>query len=101
LLNCFSNAFAAKISKLTLDPDLPVTFYWEECNPASVYLNPMRVEDMHTLWNNIIESGGDMCAHNFQLKEFSDLLEQLQKEEEQAYQVVAPSKAPLVSLTKL
>jgi hypothetical protein len=75
----------SRAPKLYLDPNLPVTFFWEECNPASVYLNPMRVDDMHTAWTNVQGTPPDVCANNFQLREFLDLLDQLQKEQEEQH----------------
>eukprot|EP00300_Choanocystis_sp_HF-7_P024638 c26141_g1_i1.p1 GENE.c26141_g1_i1~~c26141_g1_i1.p1 ORF type:complete len:443 (+),score=101.08 c26141_g1_i1:143-1330(+) len=64
---------------LFLDPNMPVTFYWQECNPDSVYLNPMRFDDMVTVWDNIISAPHDPCARGFQLREFWDLLDQLSR----------------------
>jgi len=69
--------------KLFLDTNLPVTFFWEECNPTSVYLNPMRIDDMRTAWSNVVQPPGDVCANGFQLREFLDLLDELQREEEE------------------
>jgi hypothetical protein len=74
---------SATAPKLFLDPNLPVTFFWEECNPYSVYMNPMRTDDMDAVWKNVKEAAHDPCAHNFQLREFLDLLDQLQKEQEE------------------
>lgn len=74
----------AHVSQVNLEPNLPVTFFWEECNPTSVYLNPMRLDDMYTVWNNILKPSSNICANNFQLREFLDLLDQLQEEERQS-----------------
>lgn len=74
----------SKAPRVLLEPNLPVTFFWEECNPGSVYLNPMRTDDMYTAWLNVNKPAGDVCADNFQLREFLDLLDQLQEEERKA-----------------
>lgn len=66
-----------------LEEHLPVTFYWDECNTSSVYLNPTREDDMQKLWSNIHESSPNVCAHDFQLQEYRDMLKELESQNEQ------------------
>lgn len=73
----------SKAPNLVLDPNMEVTFFWEECNPESVYMNPMRVMDHYEVWKNLLESNNP-CAHDFELQEYLDLLDELSRQDNEA-----------------
>jgi len=67
--------------RVDLDPDLHVTFFWEECHQDSIFLNPVSPADQGVLWENA-NLYNDICANNFQLKVYIDMLEELSKQSE-------------------